>query len=162
LGNGFFANRRHSPMTTPITDPNTYVARARAILATIAGIGTDVTTGIDIVALPAYEVYLKGAQQERQTPGSKKRVVTRVLSMRIYYALVEDASNEQNIRTARNATQSAIETYVDKIFNSGNLNLNDAGVVTTGDAEDSIGMMPFGTHVYFGFDIDLTIFYNRG
>lgn len=138
-----------------------YVDRLRAILATVDGIGTDVTDGDDLRETPGYEVYLKSARHE-VSGGRKRRQITRTISVRVYYAIVEDASKEAAIRAARAEVQENIETYVDTIFSHVNLSLDDAGIVTTGDAEDSIGLMPYGSHVYYGFDIDLTISYLRG
>lgn len=139
----------------------TYVTRARAILATISGVGTDVTAGADLVTTPGYEVFLKSARHERSS-GAKRRMVTRTLSIRVYHTRVEDASKEAALRVARAALEDDIEDFVDAVFNHVNLGLNDGGVVTTGDADDSIGLMPYGSNVYYGFDIDLTITYNRG
>lgn len=147
-------------MTTPTAD--TYATRLRAILATIAGIGTDVTDGDDLEVTPGYEVYLKSARHER-TSGAKRRSVSRTLSVRVYYSIVENAANEAQLRAARTAVQAVIEAYVDTVFSHINLSLdNSAGIVTTGDAEDSIGLMPYNSHVYYGFDIDLSISYLRG
>lgn len=146
-------------MTTPTAE--TYATRARAILATISGIGTDVTAGADLATTPGYEVYLKGGRHER-SGGNKRRAVSRVLSIRVYHTLVEDASKEAALRIARSAVQDDIEDFVDTVFSHVNLGLNDGGIVTTGDADDSLGLMPYGSRVYYGFDIDLTIFYNRG
>lgn len=146
-------------MTTPTG--TTYVTRARAILATISGVGTDVTAGADLVTTPGYEVFLKSARHERIS-GAKRRMVTRTLSIRVYHTRVEDASKEAALRVARAALEDDIEDFVDAVFNHVNLGLNDGGVVTTGDADDSIGLMPYGSNVYYGFDIDLTITYNRG
>lgn len=140
---------------------NDYVTRLRAILATIPRIGTDVTDGADLANTPGYEVFLKSGRHER-TGGNKRRQVTRPLSVRVYFRIVEDASNEAALRIARKAVEEAVDDYVEEIFSHVNLSLNDAGIVTTGDAEDGIGMMPYGSHVYYGFDIDLSISYSRG
>ncbi len=147
-------------MTTPTA--NDYVVRVQAILATVSGIGTDLTGGADLVTPPGYEVFLKSGSHER-TSGSKRRTVTRTLSIRVYHTRVEDVVKEAPLRLARTAVQTAIEGYVDTVFSHINLGLNDAGIVQTGDATDSLGLMPYGgANVYYGFDIDLTIFYNRG
>lgn len=146
-------------MTTPTG--NTYVDRLRAILATVARIGTDVSDGVDLAETPGYEVFLKSARHER-TSGSRQRQITRPLSVRVYYTIVENASNEEQLRTARAAVQEVIEDFVDEVFSHVNLSLDDTGIVITGDAEDSMGLMPYGSHVYYGFDIDLTISYLRG
>lgn len=146
-------------MTTPTG--NTYVTRLRAILATITGIGTDVTDGADMAYTPGYEVFLKSGRHERSS-GSKRREVQRPLSVRVYHTIVKDATKEAELYAARAAVQEVIESYVDTIFNHVNLSLDDNGIVVTGDAEDSIGLMPYGSHVYYGFDIDLAITYLRG
>lgn len=146
-------------MTTPTG--NTYVTRLRAILATIPRIGTDVTDGADMQRTPGYEVFLKSGRH-LHGEGSKRRDVERTLSVRVYHTLVEDASKEAALRTARAAVQEVLEDYVDMIFSHVNLSLDDKGIVVTGDAEDSIGLMPYGTHSYYGFDIDLSISYRRG
>lgn len=146
-------------MTTPTG--STYVNRLRAILATMDGIGTDVSDGTDLEHTPGYEVFLKGARH-LHGQGSKQRDIERTLSLRVYHTQVADASKEEAIRAARSAVQDVIEEYVDTVFSHVNLSLDDAGIVVTGDAEDSIGLMPYGSHVYFGFDIDLTISYRRG
>lgn len=145
-------------MTTPTGSD--YVTRARAILATIGGIGTDVTAGADLTSTPGYEVFLKsGSHQYR---GRHSRAVARVLSMRVYYTLVDgDMSKEAPIRTARAAVEAAIESYVDTVFDHINLSLNDGGLALTGDAADSLGLMPYNGRVYYGFDIDLDITYQR-
>jgi hypothetical protein len=146
---------------TTITSIEDYVTRARAILLAFNPTGTDVTAGADMAVLPAYEVFLKSGSHEREG-GARKRHVTRILSIRVYYYRVEDASKEVQIRVARAAAQGAIESYVDAIFNRPNLSLNDGGKVITGDVEDSLGLMPYGSNVYFGFDIDIQLLYNRG
>lgn len=145
-------------MTTPTG--NTYVDRLRDILATIPRIGTDVSDGKDLRATPGYEVFLKGARHERSS-GAKRRQVARVLSVRVYYVLV-DATKEDALRIARAQVQDVIEDYVDTIYDHVNLALNDAGIVRVGNADDSIGILPYGSNTYFGFDIDLTINYPRG
>lgn len=146
---------------TTITSATTYVTRMRAILATITGIGTDVSDGVDLQDTPGYEVFLKSGQHQR-SGGNKRRDVARTLSVRVYYTRLEDASKEEALRIARAAVQDEIEAWVDHIFDHVNLSLDDGGVVTTGDAEDSFGILPYGSNSYFGFDIDLTISYRRG
>ncbi len=146
---------------TAITSATTYVTRMRDILATIDGIGTDVSDGVDLQETPGYEVFLKSGQHQHNI-GSKRRDITRTLSVRVYYTRVEDPSKEEALRIARAAVQDEIEAWVDHIFEHVNLSLDDAGVVITGDAEDSFGILPYGTNAYFGFDIDLTINYRRG
>lgn len=141
---------------TTITSENDYVARGQAIAATISGIGTDVTSGADLATPPGYEVFMKSGTHQRES-GSRKRVVTTTLSFRFYHTLT-DATKESSLRTARTAAQGASMGYVDALFAAVNLN----GLATTGDAQVSYGLMPYGTNVYYGFDIDLTIFYNRG
>lgn len=138
-----------------------YVTRVRAILATLSGIGTDVTAGADLAITPGYEVFVKGGEH---TPGaSRRRTVARVVSVRIYHTLVDaDLTKEAPIRSARAAAQAALETFVDTLFAHINLSLNDGGLAVTGAASDSLGLMPYNGHVYYGFDIDLTISYYRG
>lgn len=145
---------------TAITSATTYVTRLRDILATMTGIGTDVSDGVDLQETPGYEVFLKSGQHQRSS--SKLRDITRVLSVRVYYTRLEDPSKEEALRIARAAVQDDIEAWVDHIFDHVNLSLDDSGVVITGDAEDSFGILPYGTNSYYGFDIDLTISYRRG
>lgn len=144
----------------PTPTGSDYVTRARAILATVSGIGTDVTTGVDLTTAPGYEVFLKSGSHMYQ--GRHNRRIQRVLSIRVYHTLVDgDMSKEAPIRTARTAAETALETYVDTIFDHINLSLNDGGLAITGDAADSLGLMPYNGRVYYGFDIDLDITYQR-
>lgn len=149
-------------MTTPTVGD--YITRVRAIIAAVPGVGTDVTDGAVMTAVPGFEVYAKGAQHRREGRAGR-HVVTRPLSLRVYYVFLDtnDLSKEPPISGARGTVQSAIDTYADALYRSVSLsNGADAGVALVGETmTDSMGLMTYNNRVYFGFDLDFEITYNR-
>lgn len=146
-------------MTTPTV--NDYIIRVRAIMATVNGIGTDVSDGVDLATAPGFEVYAGEAQHQHQ--GNRSRNVSQTITTRVYYVDLtnSDLSKEPPIASAANTVQAVIESYVDVLFAHINLALNDGGLARTGDVRTRMGLMPYNGRTYFGFDLDLELFFTR-
>lgn len=147
-------------MTTLTADD--YVNRVRAIVATFSGVGTDVTNGGDMTATPGYEAFIKTGVHHR-TAGNRRRTVTRVLSLRVYYVYLDnfDFSKEPPLSNARGTVQAIVDSFVDQLYQHVNLSLGDSGIAQMEDVTDSFGIMAYNNRTYFGFDLDFPISYQR-
>lgn len=130
----------------------------RAILATYPGIGTDLSTGAALAALPAYEV-TSGAGT--RTLSGKRWVVTRTVRIWVYGAEVTDPTNETEVRAAFAATEAYIDEFADLIAANPTLKgASDNGLVTGIGAlsDNGVGLLYYEQpRLFAGFSLEFTV-----
>jgi hypothetical protein len=119
--------------------------RIRAIMAAYPGIGTDVSEGAALAALPAFIVNPLGTTQ-RQKAAAKRWLVTREFEViGLITAVSGDTGKWVNRAAAYEAAEPVLEAWIAWIDAHPRLSLNDGGlVVDTGEILDG----GFGPYTY--------------
>src|SRR5689334_10185861 len=98
-------------MTVGIND---VIDRVRAIVALYSGIGTDITEGAALAALPAYEVYRRSSVEASKVE-ARHSAVARTYVLRVYAALDEDPEDDTNARIAIRAANAYVVPLIKHI-----------------------------------------------
>lgn len=151
-------------MTLQIAD---YEQRVRDILATYPGIGTDVSEGAAIAALPAYEATTTTGHATRRKSG-RRYVVTRRVSVWVYVCELRDSTDELLVRQDLAKAKALIDPIADFLGDSPLLNIptkpQHERVIISGmsDPEDNgAGLVSYNKTAYAGFFLAFDITYGR-
>ena len=130
--------------------------RVRAIVATHSGIGTDVTTGIALAAVPAYEVTSGGATR---VLSGRRAVVTRTLRIWVYALEIVDVTNEAEVRSAFVTAEALIDPIADLLAENPTLKDATTTLVTglTAPTDNGVGLLHYEQKIYAGFEIEFTV-----
>lgn len=109
--------------------------RIRAIMATFPGIGTDLSEGAVLVALPAFVVAPNGATRQPHSP-TRRRVTRQFEIIGVVSEMTKITSLANRLAVYADA-EAVLEAWVSWLTKHPKLMLNDGGlVVSVGDISD--------------------------
>lgn len=132
----------------------------RAILAAFPSVGTDVSEGASMAALPAYEVTVGGST--RRLSG-RRWAVTRTVRVWVYAAEIADVNDEAEVRTKYMTAEALIDPIADLFAENQNLRHNNTSLVLgiDGMSDNGVGLLHYDQRIFAGFSLEFSVTVGR-